>query len=52
MLAYDPAVLIPVSIAASEPLPWEQVVAACRNAMGGHPRLPFTVVEVAASEAR
>jgi hypothetical protein len=24
-------VLIPVSIAASEPLPWEQVVAACRN---------------------
>jgi hypothetical protein len=31
VLAYDPAVLIPVSIAASEPLPWEQVVAACRN---------------------
>ena len=26
VLAYDPAVLIPVSIAASDPLPWEQVV--------------------------
>lgn len=31
VLAYDPAVLIPVSIAASEPLAWEHVVAACHN---------------------
>jgi DNA-binding CsgD family transcriptional regulator len=30
-LAYDPGVLIPVSIAASQPLEWEHVVAACRN---------------------
>lgn len=30
-LAYDPAVLIPVSFAASEPLEWEHTVAACRN---------------------
>ena len=30
-LAYDPAVLIPVSIAASQPLEPEYVVAACRN---------------------